>query len=204
MNTQTFEVSSPFHDSFRVRQIAGMFDVPLQEKLTERFTAELPSADKSWQVGLIVGPSGAGKSTLMRSLQSVARFPLVVLDEPEQIGIVQPGYLIWRDSAPALHRGYLAAIAALAGAGNHVTLSAAGHTYDEIVKAFSGIQVIGVGMRCDFDVLVDREQRTGRWAGVAAQSLDIHDGWAYDLEIDTTNGPDPLELARRVLLLVTP
>lgn len=157
--------------------------------------------------GLVIvvnGPSGAGKSTLMRSLQSVARFPLVVLDEPEQIGIVQPGYLIWRDSAPALHRGYLAAIAALAGAGNHVTLSAAGHTYDEIVKAFSGIQVIGVGMRCDFDVLVDREQRTGRWAGVAAQSLDIHDGWAYDLEIDTTNGPDPLELARRVLLLVTP
>ncbi len=66
MNTQTFEVSTPVRDSFRVRQIAGMFDVPLQEKLTERFTAELPSADKSWQVGLIVGPSGAGKSTVAR------------------------------------------------------------------------------------------------------------------------------------------
>jgi chloramphenicol 3-O-phosphotransferase len=115
--------------------------------------------------------------------------------------IVQPGYLIWRDSAPALHRGYLAAIAALAGAGNHVTLSAAGHTCDEIIKAFSGIQVISVGMRCDFDVLVDREQRTGRWAGIAGQSLGVHDGWACDLEIDTTNGPDPLELARRVLVL---
>ena len=157
--------------------------------------------------GLVIvvnGQSGAGKSTLMRSLQSVAWFPLVVLDEPEQIGIVQPGYLIWRDSAPALHRGYLAAIAALAAAGNHVTLSAAGHTCGEIVKAFSGIQVISVGMRCDLDVLVDREQRTGRWAGIAAQSLGVHDGWTYDLEIDTTNGPDPLELARRVLLLVAP
>jgi chloramphenicol 3-O-phosphotransferase len=157
--------------------------------------------------GLVIvvnGPSGAGKSTLMRSVQSVAWFPLVVFDEPEQIGIVQPGYLIWRDSAPALHRGYLAAIAALAGAGNHVALSAAGHTYDEIVNTFSGIRVISVGMRCDFDVLVGREQRTGRWAGIAAQSLGVHDGWAYDLEIDTTNGPDPLELARRVLVLVAP
>ena len=157
--------------------------------------------------GLVIvvnGPSGVGKSTLMRSLQSVARFPLVVLDEPEQIGVVQPGYLIWRDSAPALHRGYLAAIAALAGAGNHVTLSAAGHTYDEIIEAFSDVLIVSVGMRCDFDVLVDREQRTGRWAGIAAQSLGVHDGWAYDLEIDTTNGPDPLELARRVLMRVAP
>ena len=157
--------------------------------------------------GLVIvvnGPSGAGKSTLMRSLQSVACFPLVVLDEPEHIGVVQRGYLIWRESAPALHRGYLAAIAALAGAGNHVAVSAAGHTYDEIVKAFSGVQVISVGLRCDFDVLVDREQRTGRWAGIAAESLGVHDGWAYDLEIDTTNGPDALELARRVLVLVAP
>ena len=66
MSQQSFEVSSRIHDSFRVRQIAGMFDVPLGEKLTERFTAELPSADDAWQVGLIVGPSGAGKSTVAR------------------------------------------------------------------------------------------------------------------------------------------
>ena len=140
----------------------------------------------------------------MRSLQSVASFPLVVLDEPEQIGVVQPGYLIWRDSAPALHRGYLAGIAALAGAGNHVALSAAGHTHGQIYNAFSGIQVTRVGLRCDLDVLVDREQRSGRWAGIAAQSLGVHDGWTYDLEMDTTNDPDPLELARQVLPLITP
>ena len=66
MSQQTFEVSTPIRDSFRVRQIAGMFDVPLHEKLTERFTAELPATDDAWQVGLIVGPSGAGKSTVAR------------------------------------------------------------------------------------------------------------------------------------------
>ncbi len=66
MLQQSFEVSSPIKSSFRVSQIAGMFDVPLQEKLTERFIAELPSADDAWQVGLIVGPSGTGKSTVAR------------------------------------------------------------------------------------------------------------------------------------------
>ena len=157
--------------------------------------------------GLIIvvnGPSGAGKSTLMHELQGAAPFPLVVLDEPEQIGTAQPGYLIWRDTAPALHRGYLAAIRALASAGNHVVLSAAGHDEGEISDAFTGVPIVRVGMFCDLDVLVDREQRTGRWAGIAAQSLGVHDGWTYDLEFDTTDDPDPLELARRVLRQVPP
>jgi GNAT superfamily N-acetyltransferase len=60
------EVSCPVFDSFRVQQVAGMFDVPLAEKCSERFAVELPSLDESWQVGLIVGPSGSGKSTIAR------------------------------------------------------------------------------------------------------------------------------------------
>ena len=36
-------VSCPVHDSFRVQQVAGMFDVPLAEKATERFQVELPT-----------------------------------------------------------------------------------------------------------------------------------------------------------------
>ncbi len=151
---------------------------------------------------VVNGPSGAGKSTLMTALQSHVSFPLVVLDEPEHIGAVQPGYLIWRDTAPALHRGYLAAIRALASTGNHVALSAAGHPYDEISTAFKGVPIIRIGVHCDISVLMKREQRTGRWAGIAAQSLGVHDGWTYDLEFDTTHGTDPAELAARVLLLV--
>lgn len=151
---------------------------------------------------VVNGPSGAGKSTLMTALQSHASFPLVVLDEPEHIGAVQPGYLIWRDTAPALHRGYLAAIRALASTGNHVALSAAGHPYDEISAAFEGLPIIRIGVHCDHSALVEREQRTGRWAGIAAQSLDVHDGWIYDLEFDTTHSPDPAELAAQVLQLV--
>lgn len=73
-------VECPVFDSFRVQQVAGMFDVPLAEKCTERFAVELPSLDESWQVGLIVGPSGSGKSTIAREfydaeLYSVAEWP---------------------------------------------------------------------------------------------------------------------------------
>ena len=52
---------------------------------------------------------------------------------------------------------------------------------------------------CELDVLVERERRSGRWAGIAAESLDIHDGWIYDVQFDTTNAPDPVVLAREVL-----
>jgi len=66
MPTITTQVDCPIHDSFRVRQIAGMFDLPLRDHATESFTADLPSLDDPWQIGLIVGPSGSGKSTLAR------------------------------------------------------------------------------------------------------------------------------------------
>ncbi len=57
-------VSCPVYDSFRVQQVAGMFDVPLTAKASETFSVELPGLEESWDVGLIVGPSGSGKSTV--------------------------------------------------------------------------------------------------------------------------------------------
>jgi GNAT superfamily N-acetyltransferase len=66
MPTIDLTVSCPVHDSFRVQQVAGMFDVPLSDKSTERFQVELPDVTEEWQIGLIVGPSGSGKSTIAR------------------------------------------------------------------------------------------------------------------------------------------
>ncbi|MBI2826375.1 MAG: ABC transporter ATP-binding protein [Planctomycetia bacterium] len=62
------EVTSqcPVHDSFRVRQVAGMFDVLLAAKSTVTFRAEVPEVGEPWQIGLIVGPSGSGKTTIAR------------------------------------------------------------------------------------------------------------------------------------------
>lgn len=61
-------VSCPVQRSFRVEQVAGLFDVPLAEQAEERFEVEMPDLDADWQVGLIVGPSGSGKSAVARKL----------------------------------------------------------------------------------------------------------------------------------------
>lgn len=66
MPRAVIELSCPVYDSFRVRQVAGMFDVTLEEKLRERFETDVPELSEPWQIGLIVGPSGSGKSTLAR------------------------------------------------------------------------------------------------------------------------------------------
>jgi GNAT superfamily N-acetyltransferase len=70
-------VDCPVFDSFRVEQVAGMFDVPLAAKATQAFRVgvpedlldiEGPQPIDSWRIGLIVGPSGSGKSTLAKKL----------------------------------------------------------------------------------------------------------------------------------------
>jgi GNAT superfamily N-acetyltransferase len=61
-------VSCPVFDSFRVQQVAGMFDVPIRQRAAERFCVEVPDLGDGWQIGLIVGPSGSGKSTIARRL----------------------------------------------------------------------------------------------------------------------------------------
>jgi GNAT superfamily N-acetyltransferase len=66
MPSYDFTVSCPVHDSFLVQQVAGMFDVPLAGRATERFRVELPTDEDDWQIGLIVGPSASGKSTVAR------------------------------------------------------------------------------------------------------------------------------------------
>lgn len=61
------QLRCPMHDSFRVQQILGMFDMPARDELTERFTVELPDAEDPWQIGVIVGPSGSGKTSIARA-----------------------------------------------------------------------------------------------------------------------------------------
>ncbi len=55
------DLSCPVHDSFRVQQVAGMFDVPVSQRARVSLAVEVPSADEEWRIGLIVGPSGSGK-----------------------------------------------------------------------------------------------------------------------------------------------
>ncbi len=61
-------VECPVFDSFRVRQVAGLFDLPLSTRVAERFRFEVPGAEEEWSIGIIVGPSGSGKSTIARQV----------------------------------------------------------------------------------------------------------------------------------------
>lgn len=61
-------VSIDIDQTPRVMQLAGLFDVPAQDKLTKNWQGELPIDEKDWSVGLIVGPSGTGKSTIARQI----------------------------------------------------------------------------------------------------------------------------------------
>jgi energy-coupling factor transporter ATP-binding protein EcfA2 len=62
----TAEVHCPIRDSFRVRQVAGMFDLTVSPQTSATFEVELPGLDEPWSIGLIVGPSGSGKTTIAR------------------------------------------------------------------------------------------------------------------------------------------
>lgn len=54
-------------NDFRVAQVAGMFDVPLEAKVEQCFEVPLPAAGEKWRIGLIVGPSGSGKSSVAKA-----------------------------------------------------------------------------------------------------------------------------------------
>ncbi len=69
MDSMHIDLAAPIFDSFRVQQVAGIFDVPLEEKARVTFDFEKPDIDSAdWKIGLIVGPSGSGKSTVAREL----------------------------------------------------------------------------------------------------------------------------------------
>jgi len=61
------QLDCPIHDSFRVQQVLGMFDIPHTQNLREHFSVEVPALSDSWQIGMIVGPSGSGKTSIARA-----------------------------------------------------------------------------------------------------------------------------------------
>ena len=147
--------------------------------------------------GVIVnGASGAGKSVLLQAIRQLSAAPWVVFDEPV-LGAVDDGYLIWREQADVLHRGFLEGIAALARTGNLIGIAAAGHAQTMFETAFSGIPMTFVGLHCDLETLRKREHsRPGRWGGLAESSVGVHEGWRYDLEFDTQrNTTDDIALS---------
>jgi chloramphenicol 3-O phosphotransferase len=102
---------------------------------------------------------------------------------------------MWCDPEPAgmrlLSGGYSAA-AALVRAGNNVVyddVSLNEELLQECAKAFSPFDSFFVGVRCDLDVLAQRERERSddRTQGAAiGMSARAHEHAVYDLEVDTT------------------
>ena len=68
MKRESLQLDCPVFDSFRVQQVAGMFDVPVAERARTQIEFDLPPLDDPWQIGLILGPSGSGKSSVAARL----------------------------------------------------------------------------------------------------------------------------------------
>jgi hypothetical protein len=66
MPTVEAVVSCEIPRSFKIDQIAGMFDITLEDRVSRTFSVEIPDPSEDWTIGAIVGPSGSGKSSVAR------------------------------------------------------------------------------------------------------------------------------------------
>jgi hypothetical protein len=98
-------LTTPLHRSFRTEQVAGLFDLALdnlaEERLAHTLTAELPGLDEDWTIGAIIGPSGSGKTTLARAAYGAAVYE--PRDWPEEVAIIDALDLV--SKAPTSGRG---------------------------------------------------------------------------------------------------
>jgi GNAT superfamily N-acetyltransferase len=61
-----FEIKANVKKTPRVLQVSGMFDAPVEDKISRRYLFDFPYDDEPWSIGLIVGASGSGKTQVAR------------------------------------------------------------------------------------------------------------------------------------------
>ena len=172
------------------------------------------------RVIILNGVGSVGKTSVARSLQAITVEPFlhVAMDAflemlPERL-IGYPDGLVFEvterngviiRSGPVLDhamRGMRHAVAAMAAQGNNLIVdevmigSAKGREYRTLLADFD---LRFVGLFAPLDVLETRERARGdRLIGLARWQYErVHEGIAYDLEIDTTH-LSPVEIARDI------
>ena len=142
-------------------------------------------------VVVLNGPSSVGKSSLMAAFAEAVDTPWACFDEPF-LGRLPTRYLAWPETAGPQREGFLAALAGAARVGNQCLVSAAGMPQASFRDGLAGIATVSVGLHAPLDVLITRQLRQrDKFGGLAEESVGIHEGWVYDLEIDTTTrSPD--------------
>jgi chloramphenicol 3-O phosphotransferase len=153
------------------------------------------------------GGSSSGKSEIARCLQAVLPEPWLAtgVDRlieamPASMQIGDAGIGIGGDGAVSigpefsrLQNAWMEGVAATVRAGaaviiDDVFLGGAG-SQQRWQRVLGGLTVLWVGVRCDSAVAAAREAARGdRVQGIAARQAEVvHQGVAYDLEVDTTS-----------------
>jgi chloramphenicol 3-O phosphotransferase len=171
---------------------------------------------------LLNGVGSVGKSSIAKALQGITAEPFlhVAMDAfldmmPERLFGHPDGITfetVHEDGKPSVviregpvsertFRGMRHAIAAMAAEGNNLIVDDVmlGRANAEYTALLSGFQVFRVGVFAPLEVLEARErQRSDRMPGLARwQYHRVHQGVAYDLEIDTSSRK-PLECAQAI------
>ena len=159
-----------------------------ESRLRDAQVYERPVAFTGRDRGIVVvvnGPSSAGKSALMAAFADAALTPWSVCDEP-WFGRRPTRYLAWPRADARHEAGFLDALAVFARAGNQVLISAAALTQVQLRRALRYVPAVYVGVDASLPTRVARQRaQTDKYGGLAEDSTDRHDGWDYDLRIDT-------------------
>jgi chloramphenicol 3-O-phosphotransferase len=154
--------------------------------------------------GLVIvlnGPSSVGKSTLMRTFADRALTPFACIDEP-LFGRPPARFSAWPETLGPHVDGVLAGVAAAARLGNQFVMSAAGIPQSRFESALADVERLYVGLDGSLDVLVQRQlAQADKFGRLVEESMSIHDGWRYDLRIDTVD-ESPDAAARLLVNLV--
>ncbi|AZQ32398.1 chloramphenicol phosphotransferase CPT [Streptomyces cyaneochromogenes] len=169
------------------------------------------------QLIILNGGSSSGKSGIVRCLQDVLPDPWLAFGcdslvdamparmQASDAGIefAADGRVNVGEDFMVLQTAWQEGMVAMARAGariiiDDVFLGGAG-SQQRWQKALAGLTVLWVGVRCDSTVAAGREIARGdRVPGMAAMQADVvHQGVAYDLEVDTTH-TESLECARTI------
>ncbi|MGW1208382.1 chloramphenicol phosphotransferase CPT [Streptomyces sp. NPDC002499] len=167
------------------------------------------------QVIVLNGGSSSGKSGIVRCLQAVLPDPWLVFavdvlvdsmpasltTSAAGIEFAPDGGVIVGPEFRTLQAAWREGVAATVRAGAWIVVDdvflGGTASQQEWRKAFEGLDVLWVGVRCDAEIAAGREIARGdRVRGMAASQAElVHQGVDYDLEVDTSH-TEALECAR--------
>lgn len=174
------------------------------------------------QVIVLNGSSSSGKTTIARCLKTILPVPWISLSIDNLLSALPPslmdsdgGITFGEHGEIAIGKGFreiasawMAGVGAMARAGGRIIYDdvflSGGESQERLRKHLVDLTVLWVGVRCDAGVVAGREIARGDRivGGAASQSIKVHEGVTYDVEVDTTS-TESLECARAIAELVS-